>query len=68
MQEPLDVEPADGVGLLVRIAEERQQVQAGQIAGRIIEVDVFTAWIACRDPARVGGREVPVGVVDDGLH
>ena len=41
MEEALHVEPTDGSGVVVWRTEEGQQVEAGQIAGRIVEVHIF---------------------------
>ena len=55
LTQTLDVEFASGSGLLV---EERQQVDARQVARGVVEVDVFAAGIAGADRT-VGGRSVP---------
>ena len=41
--EALDVETADGLGVVVGSPQEGQEVEAGQIAGRVIEMDVLRA-------------------------
>ena len=66
LTEALDVEVAAGVGSSA-IPEEGQQVEAGQIAGGVVEVDVFAAGVACADRS-VDRSRVPV--VDRGreLH
>ena len=63
--EALHVESADGRSVIVGGAEEGQQVEAGEIARRVIEVDVFRTRVAGGDPASVGGR---VPAVDGGIE
>ena len=47
------------------VVEERQQVEAGQVAGRVVEVHVLGAGVRAVDPAGVG-RGVPA--VDRGVE
>ena len=63
--EAVYVETSDTRRLVVGGPEEGQQVQAGQIAGRVIQVDILGARVAGRDPAGVG-RGVPA--VDGGIE